>query len=170
MIGEFVKGRVFVFIDAANILYSQKTLGWRLDYQKLKKYLKQECDLQGLYFYTGKMSDYEKQSKFLTKMDKYGYKVKSKEVKLIKISKDTYERKGNLDVELVIDTLKNIDNFDTCVLMSGDSDFASLLDELKDNKKRVIVLSTKGHISRELIERAKYINIGKLKDYLILGE
>ncbi|MDP2950749.1 MAG: NYN domain-containing protein, partial [bacterium] len=118
----------------------------------------------------GKMSDHEKQSKFLAKMGQYGYKVKSKEVKLIKISKDTYERKGNLYVELVIDALKNINNFDTCVLMSGDSDFASLLDELKENKKRVIVLSTKGHISRELIERAKYINIRKLKDSLILGE
>lgn len=170
MLKKFIKGMVFVFIDAANILYSQKTLKWRLDYQKLKKYLEQECNLQGIYFYTGKMSDYEKQSKFLAKMEQYGYKIKTKEVKLIKISKDTYERKGNLDVELVIDALKNINNFDTCILMSGDSDFSSLIDELKENKKWVIVLSAKGHISRELIERAKYINISKLKDYLILEQ
>lgn len=167
MIGKFIKGRVYVFIDAANVLYSQKTLGWRLDYQKLKFYLQKECDLQGLYFYTGKMSDYGKQSEFLAKMKEYGYNVKSKEIKLIKLTKDTYERKGNLDVELVIDALKNIDNFDTCILMSGDSDFASLVDELKAKNKWVIVLSTKGHISRELIERAKYINLKKLKDQII---
>jgi len=36
MINQFVKGRVYVFIDAANILYSQQTLHWRVDYKKLK--------------------------------------------------------------------------------------------------------------------------------------
>jgi uncharacterized LabA/DUF88 family protein len=39
MIGRFVKGGVFVFIDVANIFYSQKTLGWRISYEKLKQYL-----------------------------------------------------------------------------------------------------------------------------------
>ena len=38
MISKFVKGKVAVFIDAANILYSQQTLGWRVDYQRLKTY------------------------------------------------------------------------------------------------------------------------------------
>ena len=36
MIKQFVTGRVFVFIDAANILYSQQSLRWRVDYEKLK--------------------------------------------------------------------------------------------------------------------------------------
>lgn len=45
MIGKFTKGRVFGFIDATNILYSQKTLGWRIDYQKLRNYLKTELVL-----------------------------------------------------------------------------------------------------------------------------
>lgn len=166
MIEKFIKGRVFVFIDAANVLYSQKTLGWKIDYQKLKQYFNQECDLRGLYFYTGKMSDYSKQIKFLKKMNDYGYSVKTKEVKFIRIRENVYERKGNLDIELVIDVLKNIDNFDTCVLMSGDSDFAPLLDEIKTKGKLVIVLSTKGHISKELIERAKYINLKKLKQQI----
>ena len=31
MIGQFVKGEVYVFVDAANILYSQQTLRWRVD-------------------------------------------------------------------------------------------------------------------------------------------
>ena len=53
MIGQFVKGRVHVFVDAANILYSQQTLHWRVDYRKLKEYFKKECDLKAIYFYTG---------------------------------------------------------------------------------------------------------------------
>lgn len=163
MLHKFVKGRVYVFIDAANILYSQQTLGWKIDYQKLKTYFEQECELAGLYFYTGKIGKDHKQAKFLKRMEEYGYKVTSKEVKMIKISPNAYEKKGDLDAELIIDALKNLDNFDTCILMSGDSDFAPLLDELKRQGKWVIVMSTKHHISRELIERAKYINLKKLR-------
>lgn len=87
-------------------------------------------------------------------------------MKRIKISRNTYEWKGNLDVELTIDVLANLDNFDTLILMSGDSDFAPLLDKIKENRKRVLVMSAKGHVSKELIERAKYINIKKLKDQI----
>ena len=168
MINKFIKGRVYVFIDAANIFYSQQTLGWRIDYRKLKKYFENECELEGLYFYTGKIGEHDKQMKFLQRMREYGYNVTSKEVKLIKVAQDTYERKGDLDAELIIDTLKNISNFDTCILMSGDSDFAPLLDELKRQGKWVIVMSSKGHISRELIERAKYINLKKLKEQIAM--
>ena len=167
MIGQFVKGRIYVFIDSANILYSQRTLGWRVDYQKLREYLEKECDLRGLYFYTGKIGKDHKQRRFLEKMINYGYQVKSKEVKMIKIAPNIYERKGDLDAELIIDALKNIDNFDTCILMSGDSDFAPLVDELKTKGKRVIVVSSKHHISKELIERAKYINLKKLKNQIL---
>ena len=122
----------------------------------------------GIYFYTGKIGKDHKQARFFQRMEEYGYKVTSKEVKMIRISHDIYQPKGDLDVELVIEALKNIHKFDTCVLMSGDSDFALLIDELKAQKKRVIVMSTKGHISRELIERAKYINIKKLKTQIIM--
>lgn len=120
-----------MFIDAANILYSQQTLGWRVDYHKLKKYFETECELQSIHFYTGRIGKDSRQKSFLKKLKKLGYKVTAKEVKRIKVSRNTYLWKGNLDAELIIDALKNIDNFDTCILMSGDSDFAPLIDELK---------------------------------------
>lgn len=166
MIKQFVKGRVCVFINAANILYSQQTLHWRVDYEKLKKYFEKECDLRAVYFYTGRVGENHKQNSFLEKLKSFGYKVKAKEVKRIKISRNTYEWKGNLDTELIIDALKYSDDFDTFILMSGDSDFASLLDELKSKGKRVVVMSSKHHISIELIERAKYVNIKILKNQI----
>lgn len=43
MIKQFIKGRVYVFIDAENVFYSQRTLGWRISYEKLMKYFKKEC-------------------------------------------------------------------------------------------------------------------------------
>ncbi len=166
MIGQFVKGRVFVFIDAANILYSQQTLGWRVDYKKLKEYFEKECNLKAIYFYTGRVGENNKQNSFIKKLEGLGYIVKAKEVKRIKISKDAYEWKGNLDVELTIDVLANLANFDTLILMSGDSDFAALLDTVKMREKRVLVMSTKGHVSKELLDRAKYINLNKIREYI----
>lgn len=166
MIKQFVKGKVFVFIDAANILYSQQTLRWKVDYEKLKKYFEKECDLRAIYFYTGRVGANDKQNLFLKKLENFGYIVKAKEVKRIKISKSSYEWKGNLDVELAIDVLGNINNFDTLILMSGDSDFAPLLDAVKVQGKRTLVMSTKGHISKELLDRAKYVNLKKLKDFI----
>ncbi len=166
MIGQFVKGKVYVFVDAANILYSQQTLRWRVDYKKLKEYFEKECDLCAIYFYTGRVGENHKQNSFIKKLEQLGYIVKAKEVKRIKVSKNSYEWKGNLDVELTIDVLGNINNFDSLILMSGDSDFAPLLDAVKTQHKRVIVMSTKGHISKELFDRAKYINLKKLKSQI----
>ena len=166
MIGQFVKGRVYVFVDAANILYSQQTLRWRVDYKKLKEYFEKECNLQAIYFYTGRVGENHKQDSFIKKLEQIGYIVKAKEVKRIKVSKSSYEWKGNLDVELTIDALGNISNFDSLILMSGDSDFAPLLDAIKAQHKRVLVMSTKGHISKELLDRAKYINLNKLKEFI----
>lgn len=166
MIGQFTKGKVAVFIDAANILYSQRTLGWRVDYKKLKAYFERETELVAMYFYTGKVGADEKQKKFLAKIFQLGYIVRAKEVKRIKVGPDAFEWKGNLDAELIIDTIKTVDTYNTYILMSGDSDFASLLDELKSRGKRVIVMSSKHHVARELVERAKYVNLRKLKEEL----
>ena len=166
MIGQFVQGRVYVFIDAANILYSQQTLRWRVDYKKLKEYFERECSLRAIYFYTGRVGENYKQNSFLKKLESIGYVVKAKEVKRIKVSKSAYEWKGNLDVELTIDVLGNINNFDTLILMSGDSDFAPLLDAVKAQHKRTLVMFTKGHVSKELLDRAKYVNLRKLRDFI----
>lgn len=166
MIKQFVKGKVYVFIDVANILYSQQTLRWKVDYKKLKEYFEKECDLRAIYFYTGRVGANDKQNSFLKKLEQLGYIIRAKEVKRIKISKSAYEWKGNLDVELTIDVLGNINNFDTLILMSGDSDFAPLLDAVKAQRKMTLVMSTKGHISKELLDRAKHINLKKLKDFI----
>ncbi len=163
MIRNLVSGRVFVFVDAANILYSQQSLGWKVDYEKLKKYFEKECDLLKIYFHTGRVGDNEKQNSFLEKLKNLGYIVKAKEVKRIRLKNNTFEWKGDLDVELTIDILENIPKFDSLILMSGDSDFAALLDVVKNHGKRVIVISTKGHVSKELLDRAKYVNLKKLK-------
>jgi len=60
--------------------------------------------------------------------------------------------------------MEMVKKFDTLVLFSGDSDFDYLIRHLKAKNKRVIVISTKHHVSKELVESSnKYIDIKKLK-------
>jgi len=164
MISRFIKGKTAVFIDAANILYSQKTLGWKIDYLKLKEYLKKESEVISLNYYTGKVGSLDKQLKFIQKLQYIGYKVISKELKLIKLTDNKFLQKGNLDIELALDAFRTKNEYETLLLFSGDSDFSYLLDLLKLEGKRVIVFSTRKHISIDLLKRAKYVDLKKIRD------
>jgi uncharacterized LabA/DUF88 family protein len=168
MISKFIKGKVGVFIDASNILYSQKSLGWRIDYLKLRDYLEKECEVHSLNYYTGKLGALEKQVRFIDKLESIGYKVVSKEIKLIKLEGDKLLQKGNLDIELALDAFRLKEDYDTLLLFSGDSDFSYLLDLLKAVGKKVIVFSTRKHVSIDLLKRAKYIDLKKLRDFIEL--
>ena len=44
----------YAFIDASNLFYGgEKSLGWKIDYQKLFKYLKQKYDVAKVFYYGG---------------------------------------------------------------------------------------------------------------------
>jgi uncharacterized LabA/DUF88 family protein len=163
MIGNFIKNKAAVFIDAANIFYSERTLGWRIDFRRLVQYLRQEAPIAGLYYYTGIVEQNERQRAFLRKIESFGYVVTAKEVKMIRSRNGSEVAKGSLDIELALDAYIQRDSYDTFILFSGDSDFAYLLEVLKQSGKNVIVVSTRGHISKDLIERAKYIALPKLR-------
>lgn len=156
-----------VFIDAANVIYSQRTLKWQIDFKKLMDYFKVNYQLDNVYFYFGYLKDDEKQQGFFRKLRQWGYKIRTKEVKLIRQSDGTILKKGNLDVELTIDAIKDLKYYSTAVLMSGDSDFHALVRYLQNKDKKVVVISSKGHVSYELLKAAnKYINFNTLREFV----
>lgn len=166
MIGNFAKGKTAVFIDAANVFYAERTLGWRLDFEKLASYLKKETKLVEFRYYTGVVNTSEGQRSFLAKMRSFGYTVTAKDVKFIRSRDGSHVAKGSLDVELALDAYIARGRYDTLVLFSGDSDFAYLLQLLRKEGKRIIVVSTRGHVSRELIVLAKYLDLPKLRNLI----
>ncbi|HIC92332.1 MAG TPA: NYN domain-containing protein [Syntrophaceae bacterium] len=172
MIQNYVKGTAYVFIDASNIYHSQKKLGWRIGFQRLKEYLTKDINLGSIYFYTAYDPDYHRQRKFLDLLEIIGYIVRKKKVKFIKDSnlEEGGFHKGNLDVELTIDAVHNCDNFQTFILFSGDSDFEALLKYMKAHRKNCIVVSTKDHVSIELLKQAKFIDLKKLKSEIELKD
>jgi len=172
MIQKYVRGIVFVFIDASNIYFSQMKLGWRIDFKKLMEYFKNNTQLGKIYYYTAYDKGYSNQQKFLDFLEIIGYIVRKKKVKFIEDStrKDGGFQKGNLDVELTIDAVHNRDTFKSFVLFSGDSDFEALFKYMKAYRKNCIVISTKDHVSIELIKQAKFFDLKKLKGEIELKD
>jgi len=71
--------------------------------------------------------------------------------------------KSNFDVEISIDSMRLLNNYDTFCLLSGDSDFARLVEFLKKKGKRVIVVAS-GQVFHTLKDAADlYINAQKIK-------
>lgn len=81
-----------------------------------------------------------------------GFKLVVKEVKVIKLKNGKQLFKGNCDVELTIDMIDLMPAYDTAILLSGDSDFAPLIKYIQKHGKKVITISTRNHISKEIIE------------------
>jgi len=167
MISKYLKGKILIVIDAANLESSVKSLGWWIDYIKLRDLFKENnlIEIRNYCVHHGT----ENQNKFFTFLKKNDFTLITKPLKIIKL--EDIERgdirKANFDVEIAIDVMEMINNFDTLVLFSGDSDFDYLLKKLRNKNKNVLVISSKYHISKELIENSnKYIDIKKLKSLI----
>ena len=71
--------------------------------------------------------------------------------------------KSNFDVEISVDALRKIDDFDTFCLFSGDSDFTYLARFLKRKGKKIIVIAS-GQVFHTLKDLADlYINAQAIK-------
>ncbi len=200
---------VFAFIDAANLFYGgEKSLGWKIDYLKLLKYLKSKYNVDEVFYFGGieihgfeydyskydtvpvedvrnwlekfvkkeglkwdesqliLFSKHLQRIKFYLKLQEFGYKLFLKPVKLYRQEDGTTQRKANCDVEMAFYLMKEKDNFEKVVFMSGDGDFLPVLKYLKNIGKEVIVLSRGPRTAREIRQFAG----SDLKDFEYLRE
>ena len=156
-----------VVIDWANIFYAQKSLKREIDIKKLMKWLRSYPRLIGIRVYLGYNEKREKERKLLSELRSFGCEVIAKPIKLIRADGDVIAKKGNVDVELAIDTWDDRDQFRTMMLFSGDSDFAYLLKRLRNLAKRCVVVSSRRHVSKELIRCSnKFVSLEIIADLI----
>ncbi|MEE9514551.1 MAG: NYN domain-containing protein [Candidatus Brocadiales bacterium] len=148
--------RVAVFVDVQNMFYSAKALHQsKIDYSKLLQEIIGERKLIRAIAYVVKKSDVD-QSSFTDALERLGYEIKSKDLRL----RPDGTAKGDWDMGIAIDTIAIAPKLDTVVLVSGDGDFAPLLEMLKAHGCRVEVVSFRKSTSVELIDAAtKYTAI-----------
>lgn len=168
------KPKVKVYIDGANMFYTQKRLGWFIDWKKVKDYIDQDKEVIEWKYYVGVKDDDEKMLKYLKYLNLVGFNTITKSLKKIKIATaiDVTEKhfiyKANFDVEMTADILLEKSKLDEIIILSGDSDFRYLVKKLKDTGLKVVVFSSKKTISWELkIECSKVIYFEKIKDNIM---
>ncbi len=157
---RYINERVAIFIDAGNMFHASNYLKVKIDYKKLVNLLKRDRWLLRAYFYTGIPSQemiqeredlfqqWKKQEGFLNELQKIGIKVKTMPLKK---TPEGYIEKG-VDVLLATDmvSLAFRDAYDTAILVSGDSDYVPVVEEIQELGKRVENASFKRTSSYEL--------------------
>lgn len=155
---------VYAFIDASNLWAAQKVKGKLFDLKKLKEYLQKRYKTTKviIFYYDAYPADgtrdYDASAtkhKFYTYLKKgLQFEVRKKPLKQIRIANDdgsyNVTEKGNMDVEMTIDAVSRISEYDTAILFSGDSDFLELVTFIKNRGKKVYIFSSRNNISREL--------------------
>jgi len=146
--------RVSIFVDGANMYYAQKKLGWYIDFRKVLQFFGKDAGalISEAYYYTGADSTVKnRDSAFHEYLMYSGYTVRTKAIKqMVDDTTGEIVEKANLDIELVIDMFNTVTLYDTCILMSGDSDFERALELVRSKGKRIAVVAHPEMTAREL--------------------
>lgn len=207
--------KTFAFIDASNLFYGgEKSLGWKIDYQKLLIYLKEKYKIsKALYFGGVEIHDLkfnylknetvpvDELEKYLTefikekgdklteamllllhrhlqrvrfylKLEEFDYELHLKPVKLYDQEDGSTKRKANCDVDMAFYLMKEKDNFDRVIILSGDGDFLPILKHLKNIGKEVIILARGPRTAREIRQFAgsNFRDFTRLEKYIKFEE
>lgn len=181
-------------------------MGWKIDYQKLLKYLQEKYGVSTAFYFGGvEIHDFQynyqkdetvplknleryllrllentskklneasiiligrhlQRIRFYLKLEKFDYKLFLKPVKLYEQEDGTTRRKANCDVDMAFHLMKEKDNFDRILFLSGDGDFLPTLKYLKSAGKEIIVLARGKRTAKEIRQFAG----GNFRDFVRL--
>ena len=126
-------GKNYAFIDSQNLNLSILSLGWKLDFQRFRVYLRDKYHVQNAYLFIGYMAENANLYKRLQEMD------------YICVFRPTLigadgKTKGNVDAELVLHAMIEFPNYDKAIIVSGDGDFQCLAKYLLEQGKLAALL------------------------------
>jgi uncharacterized LabA/DUF88 family protein len=148
----------YAFIDSQNLNLGTQRMGWKLDWRKFRQYLRDKYGVTQAYTFIGYMSENEQLYEY---MHELGYLVVLKptlDVTALHESdkpkpdgsptkpktgdeKDKPQVKGNVDAELVLYAMKELPNYSSAIIVSGDGDFFSLAEYLQEQGKLAYILT-----------------------------
>lgn len=123
-----MSSRNFAFIDSQNVNLAIRSLGWKLDFKKFRRYLHDKYNVSSAYLFIGYLPGNES---LYTYLQQCGY---------VCIFKPTLQLpdgrvKGNVDAELVLHTMIQYEHFNEAIIVSGDGDFFCLVEHLLHESK-----------------------------------
>jgi uncharacterized LabA/DUF88 family protein len=146
-------------------------MGWKMDWRKFRKFLRNEYNVTKAFMFIGYMPENESLYEYMYSL---GFLVVLKPTLEIHHSasdnKDDHEKnlvKGNVDTEIVLSALKEMPNYTKAIVVSGDGDFYSLIEYLLSKQKLAWVITPNWQYSTLLKPFEKYIiNLDKYKHLL----
>jgi len=124
----------FAFIDSQNLNLSIREQGWILDFKKFRIYLRDKYNITKAFLFIGYVNENQD---LYTSLQEFGY---------ILVFKPTLKLpdgrvKGNVDAELVLQTMIEIENYDRALIVTGDGDFHCLVKYLikKDKLLKLMI-------------------------------
>lgn len=124
----------FAFIDSQNVNMGVEELGWKLDFRKFIIYLREKYSIKTAYLFIGYLPENQR---LYANLQKYGYLLVFKPV----MKDHNGKPKGNVDADLVLQTMVDFDKYDKAVIVSSDGDFYSLVEHLYTKDKLEAVIS-----------------------------
>ena len=150
----------YAFIDNQNLNMGTRSEGWRVDWFKFRQLLSQRFGVTQAYMFIGYLEEYKL---MYEQLSGYGFEVIFKPTVEIKDKDQTV--KGNVDVELVLQVMRDYDNYHQAVIVSGDGDFYSLIKYLvaTDKLRALLVPSRKySNLLREF--ETQIVHVNQLRD------
>ncbi len=157
--------RVYAFIDSQNLNVSVQKFGWKIDWQKFRRFLTDKYGVTKAYMFIGYIPENES---LYEQMHEAGYAVVLKPTfdmtkprpelmtdesvepgkETVKVEeKEKKPVKGNIDAELVLWAMKEMSNYDKAIIVSGDGDFYCLVEYLQQKDRLLHLLTPTGHYS-----------------------
>lgn len=123
----------YAFIDSQNLNLSIREIGWKLDWERFRTYLKEKYKVTKSFLFIGYVDGNNELYKYL------------QEAGFICIFKPTLKykdghTKGNCDAELVLQTMIEYANYDKAIIVTGDGDFYCLVKYLIEKDKLVSII------------------------------
>lgn len=127
------EGNNFAFIDSNNVYLTVARLGWKLDFRRLRVYLKEKYAVQRAFLFIGYLPEYQS---LYDSLSRFGYELIFKPT----VRDTDGSVKGNCDAELVLHTMINFFKYDRAVIVTGDGDFYCLVKYLMEQDKLLKLL------------------------------
>lgn len=119
--------KIALFADVQNIYYTtRQAYGKQFNYRKLWRHIAAQGEIISAFAYAIDRGN-QQQQKFQEMLKHLGFTVKLKPY----IQRSDGSAKGDWDVGITIDIMELAPQVDTVILLSGDGDFAILLDKVR---------------------------------------
>lgn len=147
----------YAFIDSQNVYLAIKSLGWQINWERFRIYLKEVYGVSNAYLFIGYI---EGNNELYANLQKAGFICIFKPVLTYKDG----TVKGNVDAELVLHTMIEFLHFEKAIIVTGDGDFYCLVQHLVKNEKLLAVLVPNKNRYSALLKRFAQKHIAFMND------